>query len=344
MVALSGGVDSSAATAKLLQAGYDCFAAYMITGEQGVAEQGEAQKVADKLNVKLHILDLREEFKVIGEYFASEYQKGRTPNPCVMCNKEIKFGKLWEFAQSQESDFIATGHYIRNIEQDGEFGIYQATNFKKDQSYVLALINPKVIPHIIFPLGEQDKDTTRKMAENFNLGLERKGESQEICFIPDDDYIAEIEKRCPQLVRQGDIIDSSGKILGGHEGIHRFTIGQRRGLKVAMGVPYYVTKLDAAANTVTLGPKQEVMHRTLRTSKVNQLIDWPEETFAAMVKIRYNSPARPANVTPLTDGTAEISFDEPISAITPGQLAAVYIKQPAGLRLIGGGWIDSVDN
>jgi tRNA-specific 2-thiouridylase len=164
-------------------------------------------------------------------------------------------------------------------------------------------------------------------------------ESQEICFIPDDDYVAVLEKRCPELVRRGNIIDSSGKVLGEHNGIHRFTIGQRRGLRVAMGKPYYVTKIDADSNTVTLGPKEEVMQKKLRATGTNWLIDEPVLPFRAKVKIRYNSKGAFAAVIPKEDHVI-IEFDEPVSAITPGQLAAFYIQEEKNNRLIGGGWID----
>lgn len=343
LIALSGGVDSATVAKMLLEQGFHCISAYMITCEKGLSEQAQARKVAQKLDIEFHVLDLRQQFESINIYFIDQYRRGRTPNPCVMCNREIKFGKLWQFAKSQNADFIATGHYARKISSNGQTGIYEAKNPKKDQSYVLAMIDPEVLPHILLPLGNQDKQTTIEMAKDLNLGLERKGESQEICFIPDDDYVAEIENRCPEMAKEGNIVDVEGNILGTHNGIHRFTIGQRRGLKVAMGIPYYVTKLDPETNTVTLGPKALVMNRKLKTSKVNCLTPWPKRPFQAKVKIRYNSPAKPATVQLLADQTAKITFNEHVSAITPGQLAAVYIQEEKNLRLIGGGWIDYVD-
>jgi tRNA-specific 2-thiouridylase len=178
------------------------------------------------------------------------------------------------------------------------------------------------------------------MAARFGLGTEQSGESQEICFIPDNDYAAVLEYRCPELVRAGEIVDSSGKVLAEHRGVHRFTIGQRRGLGVAMGEPYYVVNIDARTNTVTLGPKEEAMHKRLQASGANWLIETPDAGFRARVKIRYNDTRAPATVTPRAGGVVVV-FDEPNLAITPGQLAVFYIKDKVGSRVAGGAWIDS---
>jgi tRNA-specific 2-thiouridylase len=203
----------------------------------------------------------------------------------------------------------------------------------------LAMIRKEMLPNIILPMGDYSKDQTREMATKFGLHTAQSTESQEICFIPDDDYVAVLEQRCPELVRRGNIIDSSGKVLGEHNGVHRFTIGQRRGLRVAMGKPYYVTKIDAESNTVTLGPKEEVMQNKLRATRLNWLIDEPTSPFRAKVKIRYNSKGAFATVIP-QDNHVIVEFDEPVSAITPGQLAAFYVQEEKNNRLIGGGWID----
>ena len=203
------------------------------------------------------------------------------------------------------------------------------------------MIGRKMLNNITLPMGEYSKQQTRRMAAEFKLGTEHKSESQEICFIPDDNYIPVLEQRCPELFRKGNIIDSTGKVLGEHNGVHRFTIGQRRGLKVAMGVPYYVTKIDAVNNTVTLGPKAEVLHNKLRATDVNWLIDRPESPFRAKVRIRYNDRGKPAMVYPEKNSVL-VEFEEPNLAITPGQLAAMYVRENAGSRLIGGGWIDKI--
>jgi tRNA-specific 2-thiouridylase len=339
-VALSGGVDSSTAAALLLQAGFDCVGVFMITSDRGLHTQADTQNVAEKLGIELYVLDLRSDFEQILAYFCSEYKKGRTPNPCVVCNRNIKFGKLWDFAKTNGAQLFATGHYARVFERSGQAGLYAGADFKKDQSYALSMIDRDVLPHIVLPLGNYTKDQTRKMAGEFGLGTELKAESQEICFIPNDDYVGTLEHRCPEIVREGDIVDSSGRVLGKHNGVHRFTIGQRRGLHVAMGKPYYVVKIDAETNTVTLGPREEVMHRKLLATGVNWLIDGPFSPFRACVKIRYNDKGAPAAVTPQADNII-VEFDRPVSAITPGQLAVFYVQEGQDCRVAGGAWIDN---
>ncbi len=349
-VALSGGVDSATAAALLCRNGFDCAGMFMITSEKSFLAQADAEQVAEILGIKLYVLDLRRDFERIIDYLCSEYRSGRTPNPCVFCNRYIKFGKLWDFAQSNGAELLATGHYARILGHNNHIGLYESVNTAKDQSYVLSMIDKQVLPHVILPMGDYSKDQTRQMAAKFGLGTvlwtpygEHKAESQEICFIPDDDYVALLEQRCPELVRKGNIVDSSGKVLGEHNGVHRFTIGQRRGLRVAMGKPYYVVKIDAESNTVTLGPKEEVMHSKFRATGVNWLIDEPTSSFQAKVKIRYNDAGAPAMVWPQGNSVA-VEFDEPNSAITPGQLAAFYIQEKNNSRLVGGAWIDKVSN
>ena len=201
------------------------------------------------------------------------------------------------------------------------------------------MVKREVLDHIILPMGNHSKSHTRKLAAAFGLGTEASDESQEICFIPDNDYVAVLEERCSDLVRSGQIVDGSGKVLGKHRGVHRFTIGQRRGLGVAMGKPYYVVKIDAESNTITLGPKEEVMHKKLSASNVNWLVDSPTGGFRAKVKIRYNDDGTAATVIP-QDDDAVVVFDELNAAITPGQLAVFYVEDKNGSRVIGGGWIE----
>jgi len=343
VVALSGGLDSSVATALLLEAGYDCQGAFMITSEQNRHVQAEAEQVAQRLGIELAVLDLREEFRQILDYFFNEYQRGRTPNPCIVCNRTVKFGRLWDFARGAGAQYLATGHYARIRSCNGHPGLFQAAHLPKDQSYVLSMIERDVLDHIRLPLGEYSKDQARAIATKLGLGTETKAESQEICFIPDDDYVAVLEQHHPELVREGPIVDATGKTLGTHEGIHRYTIGQRRGLRVAMGKPYYVTALDATRNTVVLGPKDEVMHRRLQATDVNWLIDRPDDAFRATVKIRYNDRGKPATVYPENDGM-RVEFDEPNMAITPGQLAVFYVEQDALHRVAGAGWIAKAED
>ncbi len=233
-VALSGGVDSSTSTALLLEAGFDCAGVFMITNAQAGNALADAKKTAGKLGIKLHILDLRSDFENILDYFCSEYAKGRTPNPCVLCNRHIKFGKLWDYARDHGAELLATGHYARILKHNGQAGLYEGNVPVKDQSYVLSMINKNILPNIVLPMGERSKEQTRELAAKFGLEAVHKAESQEICFIPDNDYVTVLEQRCPELVRKGNIVDSSGKVLGEHNGVHRFTIGQRRGLGVLL--------------------------------------------------------------------------------------------------------------
>jgi len=341
VVALSGGLDSSVTTALLLEAGHECHGVFMITSETNRHAQMEAEDVAKRLGIELTVLDLRDTFTEILDYFFNEYQRARTPNPCVLCNRLVKFGRLARFAKDAGAAFLATGHYARVRTENGVPGLYQAAHLAKDQSYVLSMIDRDVLGRVLFPMGEYSKDQARQIAARLGLGTESKAESQEICFIPNDDYVALLEKEHPELVREGPIVDSQGKILGTHQGIHRYTIGQRRGLGVAMGIPYYVTRLDVTTNTVVLGPKEEVMHTGLRTSQTNWLIDAPTEPFKATVKIRYNDRGKPATVYPKETG-ARVEFDRPNSAITPGQLAVFYIDAADTRQVAGAGWIEDV--
>jgi tRNA-specific 2-thiouridylase len=338
-VALSGGVDSSTAAAVLLREGYDCAGLFMITHDGAQKAQMMAEQAAGQLGIELYVLDVRGDFAGIIEYFCSEYKSGRTPNPCVVCNKTIKFGRMWEFAKSRGADFFVTGHYGRVLPTDDGRGLFRAVDDAKDQSYALAMMERKMLEHIILPMGEFTKTQTRQMANQLGLVAAASKESQEICFIPNNDHIGFLESRCPEMIIKGKVVDSRGRLLGEHSGIHRFTIGQRRGVRIAMGKPWYVVKVDAESNTVTLGPKEEVMHRKLFASGVNWLKERPEVPFGAMVKIRYN--ARPVEATVSPDGDrVSVEFNEPVSAITPGQLAVFYIRQEIGIRVAGAGWIE----
>jgi tRNA-specific 2-thiouridylase len=344
MVAVSGGIDSTAAVMLLQQQGYNCRGVYMLTSEQSRHPAEHVKEVADKLNIELDILDLRKDFQQVINYFCTEYKNGRTPNPCVYCNRHIKFGKLLQYAESKGADFFATGHYAKIISKNNYPGLYQSSNTAKDQSYALAMIDKEFLKKIIFPLGDYEKSQAREIVSRLGMNLENRDESQEICFIPDDDYIGFLEKHIPRLAETGDIIDSDGNVLAQHSGTHRYTIGQRRGLGVAMGVPYYVTAIDPEQNNITLGPKDEVMHKKLTATNVNWLVPSPGEKFRAQVKIRYNSRPQPAVVEPRDSEKISIEFDQKAKAVTPGQLAVAYSDTPEGKRVLCGGWIKSVDS
>ncbi|MDP2932998.1 MAG: tRNA 2-thiouridine(34) synthase MnmA [bacterium] len=338
-VAMSGGVDSSTAAALLIEAGCDCTGVFMIVHDHAQQHCDDAQNIAKDLGIEFEALDLRENFKTVLDYFCDEYKHARTPNPCVFCNRNIKFGKLFDYAKSKDADFFATGHYAAIRRGDSGFGLY-AANTEKDQSYALAMINRSVLPYLIFPLGDFDnKNQTRQMAKKLGLSVSDKADSQEICFIPDNNYAGKLEELCPEVTKEGNIVDGSGKILGTHNGIHHFTIGQRRGVRVAMGVPWYVTKLDSRTNTVTLGPAEEIVHKTLLASNPNWLIDTPQQRFAAKIKIRYNHKPVDGMVYP-QENSVKVVFDRPLTAITPGQAVVFNIESPLGLKVAGGAWID----
>ena len=340
--AVSGGVDSGVSAALLIERGFDVSGIFMITHDRAQAAQADAERVCKHLSIPLHVLDLRANFETLIDYFCRTYQSGKTPNPCVFCNRTIKFGLLWEFAQQHGADFIATGHYAQILAKDGDPGLYQARNRDKDQSYALSMIRREVLAHIIFPVGELDKDRTRELAKNLGLPVHDKEDSQEICFIPGNDYIAMLHHWRPDIAAKGKIVDTHGSVLGEHDGIHRYTIGQRRGLGIALGSPAYVVRIDPQTNTVVLGGKEDLMSRRLLAGDFNWLIDPPAGPFDAIVKIRYNHSGAPASVSadPASPDKIEITFAEPVSAITPGQAAVVYIAEGPDLRVAGGGWIE----
>lgn len=353
LVAISGGVDSSVAAALLQQGGYDVTAVFMCLGQAQDPDSShkgccspedarDAKEVAGRLGIGFHVLDFQKELQGIIDYFVDEYRHGRTPNPCIQCNSLLKFGKLMTYANKLGIDYVATGHYARVLSNDGSNHLCRGADFNKDQSYALFGMERANLDKIMLPIGEYTKAQVREIAKVMNLTVHDKAESQEICFVPDDDYTHLIEARAPELARPGKVVDTQGKVLGGHKGIYRYTIGQRRGLGIALGEAAYVVRLDAENNEVVLGSREELMGRKLWANGVNWLVDEiPKDTINACVQIRYNHRGAPAKVTPISGDNGEIDevmveFDEPISAITPGQAAVFYDDKQC---VIGGGWI-----
>jgi tRNA-specific 2-thiouridylase len=348
IVAMSGGVDSSVAAGLLLEAGYDLTGVFLCLGAAGRADgesrgccspqdAADARRVANALGIDLYVLNLAEQFGRIVDYFTSEHLRGRTPNPCIHCNSWIKFGRLMDHADSLGVRYVATGHYARIVPAADGPAIARGLAREKDQSYALLEVPRGRLSRMLLPIGElPDKPRVRRIARRLGLAVHDKPDSQEICFVPDDDRVAFLRERCPQALRPGQIVDSTGKVLGLHDGYARFTVGQRRGTRIGgMGVPMYVTHVDAAAARVTVGPKAEVMSSHLRASAAN----WHRElreSFEATVQIRYNHRGAPGRVRITGPETFEVEFHAPVSAVTPGQAAAVY----DGDRLLGGGWID----
>jgi len=302
----------------------------------------DAKEVAARLGIRYYVLNFQRELEEIIEYFVCEYRRARTPNPCIMCNTNMKFGKLWEYARASGIDFIATGHHARVQEIDGQRRLCRGVDGLKDQSYSLFGIGREMLEKMVLPVGDYTKGQIRELAVRMKLGVQDKDESQELCFVKDDDYAELVAERAPEICRVGKVVDTQGKELGEHEGVFRYTIGQRRGLRIALGEPAYVVRLDATSNTVVLGSREELRQKRLEATGVRWLIKpEPQESFEAMVQIRYNHGGAAGIVTPRSDEEGKISravveFAAPVSAITPGQAAVFYEDD----MVVGGGWIE----
>jgi len=351
VLAMSGGVDSSVAAYLLKQQGYEVIGLFMRTGVHGAEDggrahkkgccsaldAGDARRVADRLDIPFYALDFEEDFNRIIDYFADEYLAGRTPNPCVVCNNWLKFGKLWSYGRQLRADYIATGHYARVVRRGEKVELHRAADPDKDQSYVLYGIRREVLPHLLFPIGGYRKDEVRALARAAGLGVADKPDSVEICFVPGGDHAAVIRARRPGSSRPGRVVNTEGQVLGEHNGIERFTVGQRRGLGIAGGERRYVLRIVPSDNEVVLGPREELLTTALVASRVQWLSDVPMGPLFCQAKIRYRHTAAAARVTVLPGDGAQVSFAEPQSAITPGQAVVFY----DGPRVLGGGWIES---
>ena len=339
LVAMSGGVDSSAAAALLLEQGYECSGATMRLFSDNESDVSDAAAVCDTLKIKHLTFDLSELFgREVIDSFVTAYENGKTPNPCIVCNKKLKFGALLDKALELGFDCIATGHYAR-IGFDADSGRYllrKAAFTEKDQSYVLYGLTQQQLARTLFPLGGMTKEQVRAAAEERGFVNARKHDSQDICFIPDGDYASFIIGRTGKSYPSGNFTDTSGKPLGRHSGLIRYTIGQRRGLGISLGERAYVCGIDPKANTVTLGKNSDLFSDTAEISSLN-LISVTEltEPLRAAVKIRYSHREQPALITQTGKDTALIRFDEPQRAITKGQSAVIY----SGDTVVGGGEI-----
>ena len=334
LIALSGGVDSSVAAYLMKQAGYDCVGASLRLLDS--ADTADAKTVAKALDIPFYAFDMREEFKKeIIQEFISSYENGLTPNPCVICNRVFKFGYLYDKAKELGCDYIVTGHYAKIVEQNGEFSLRKSQNTAKDQSYFLYSVKSDMLPKIIFPLEDYSKDEIRKIAADLGFSTATKKDSQDICFIPNGDYAAVIESLTGKDYKKGDFIDLNGKKLGTHSGIIRYTIGQRKGLGIALGKPMFVGKKDATANTVTLCDDNELYSDSLVAKEFNWLKKPDVAEFTCKARIRYRHIEQPATVT-LEGDKVYIKFNEPQRAITPGQSVVLYDDD----MVLGGGIIE----
>ncbi|MEP0845401.1 MAG: tRNA 2-thiouridine(34) synthase MnmA [Phycisphaerae bacterium] len=367
IMAMSGGVDSSVAAWMLREQGYEVVGVFLRVGAHvhepsadaslacptlaatrrlrhgccSATDAIDARAVAGRLGIPFYALNFEKEFERIIDYFVDEYARARTPNPCVMCNIRVKFGRLLQYADAMDAEFVATGHYARIVLGDGSddcaVRLARARNLAKDQSYVLFGIRRDVLRRCLFPLGEAtDKARVRQIAAELGLRVHDKPDSQEICFVPDQDYRRLVRQRRPDSVRTGEIRDSSQRVLGVHEGVAGFTIGQRRGLGLAAGRPVYVTRLDVLNNVVTVGDRDGLLAAGLVADAVNWLVEPSAGAVRAEIKIRHMST--PAAGLFMADGpdSFQVWFDEPQPAVTPGQAAVLYDGDGV---VLGGGWI-----
>ena len=336
LIALSGGVDSSVAAHLMLEKGYECIGVTMQLLDNAENQIADAKSVADRLGIPFYAFDMRKEFrKKIIDAFIESYEKGETPNPCVLCNRDMKFGLLLEKAIVLGCDFIATGHYAKVEQINGRYILKKAETLEKDQSYFLNLLSQEQLSKILFPLGSYNKEEIRRIAEDLNLVTAKKKDSQDICFVPDGDYIKVIEEYTNKSYQKGNFIDTNGNVLGQHQGLIRYTVGQRKGLGVAFGKPMYVKSKCAERNEVTLCEDSELYSDTLKVTDLNWIaFPTPPESFKCAVRIRYRHIEQPATVT-VQNGIATVKFETPQRAATFGQYAVFY----DGDIVLGGGTI-----
>ncbi len=352
-VALSGGVDSSTAAALLVEQGHQVIGVMMrlwaTEQREGIPENrccsptavADAQRVCLLLGIPFYLLDFEEKFKAeVVNYFCDQYALGRTPNPCLVCNRQIKFKALLRQVFELGAQYLATGHYARIRQCDGEYQLLRGIDKDKDQSYVLYMLGQEELPYILFPLGEHTKQQVRAMAVQYGLPTADKVESQDACFVSNGDYRAFIAQQRPQTVRPGFILDLEGRQLGEHRGIAFYTIGQRQGLGIAAAHPLYVIEIDPVRNALIVGPKSALFRRELLAEQVHFVAGRaPLEPVPITAKIRYKAEEAPALLIPMPDQKAKVVFDQPQPAITPGQGVVFY----QGEVVLGGGIITSVE-
>lgn len=350
VAAMSGGVDSSVAAALLAEAGHEVIGLSMQLYDQreGRVSFGscctlddlhDARRVAAAIGIPHYILNLERQFEEqVVDNFVREYLRGRTPLPCARCNSELKFDALMERARGLGADAVATGHYARVERTDeGRCVLRRGLDAAKDQSYFLFSLTQDQLARAVFPLGSLSKPRVRALARERNLPVAEKRDSREICFVSNDDYAGFIARRAPDSRRAGLIVDADGRLVGRHEGVHHFTIGQRKGLHLSAGIPLYVTAINADSNTVVVGPREHLARRNLAASGVNWISgSAPSSPLRVAVQIRSRHVAAPAVLHAQGNDRATVEFGAPQSAITPGQAAVFYVDD----EVIGGGWID----
>lgn len=349
LIGMSGGVDSSVAAALLKEQGYHVIGATMrlwsySDGEgpsEGCCAESaveDARRVCDKLGIDFYVMNFKDLFRdKVVDYFVSEYIQGRTPNPCIACNKHLKFDALLKKARAMDIDYVATGHYAK-IERDntGKYILRAGATAKKDQSYVLYNFTQEQLSHTLMPLGAYDKDWVRAKAEDLGLGVAHKKDSQEICFVEDDNYAKFITDYADYVPREGDILDTDGNIIGRHRGLIYYTIGQRKGIG-AYGRPMFVMKIDARSNTITLGEKGMEFSEELTARDVNFISgELPRGRAKVTARIRYQASPADAEIEMIDETRVRVIFDKPVRAATPGQAVVFY----DGDIVLGGGTVE----
>ncbi|MES0359462.1 MAG: tRNA 2-thiouridine(34) synthase MnmA [Anaerolineales bacterium] len=351
VVAMSGGVDSSVAAALLVEQGFEVIGMMMrLWSEPGTGQQNrcctpdamaQAKRVAAQLKIPFYAIDAQEPFyNHVVKYFIEGYSRGVTPNPCLICNREIRWGLLLNHALAFEAQYMATGHYARLREESGRIQLLKAVDRSKDQSYVLHVLNQEQLSRAIFPLGEYSKNEVRQFAHRFNLPVADRPDSQDLCFLGEGDYRAFLKRNSSQDHNSGLIKNHQGEILGEHDGLAMFTIGQRRGLGLSSPDPLFVLEKDLERNELVVGTKEELEQYELSAKDVNWVsIEPPVEPIRAQVKIRYKSPEEWAVIKPEENGYAKVKFDRKIISITPGQAAVFYDEDIC----LGGGIIQTIE-
>jgi tRNA-specific 2-thiouridylase len=343
VVAMSGGVDSSVAAALLVEAGFEVVGVMMrLWAEEEnrcCAPQAveDARRVAAQLDIPFYLVNYEAEFKsCVVDYFVAEYSQGRTPNPCLACNRHIRFGRLLRHAQALDADHLATGHYAQIDRVDGRYRLRKGADPRKDQSYVLYMLGQDELRQVLFPVGGYTKSQVRQMAQRWDLPVADRDESMEICFVTDDDYRRFLRERAPEAVRPGPILNTSGEQIGQHKGLPFYTVGQRRGLGIAAPKALYVIRLDTARNALVVGTAEELGQQTLTADHVSYVSGQPPgDPVRVQAKIRYKARFAAGTWTSLPGKGARVEFDLPLRDITPGQAVVAY----QGDTLLGGGII-----
>ena len=353
-VGMSGGVDSSVAAYLLKEQGYDVIGVTMQIWQDedplaqaenggccGLSAVDDARRVADRLGIPYYVLNFKREFKEnVIDYFMDEYMHARTPNPCIACNRYVKWEALLNRARELGCDYIATGHYARVVQLDnGRYALKKSATDRKDQTYALYNLTQEQLAHTLMPIGEYEKEQIREIAAKIGLLIANKPDSQEICFIPDNDYAGYIERESGKTFPKGNFVDLEGNVLGTHKGIIHYTIGQRKGLGLSMGSPVFVVDIRPETNEVVIGSNLDTFHDSLYAGKVNLMsVDALEGEREVVAKIRYSHKGAPCRIKMVDEDTVLCKFEEPVRAITPGQAVVFY----DGDIVLGGAVIDRV--